>query len=76
MLLQQNAVRLHLRSLIIGKMTQARLPLGVRAEKLGADFYQFWVVVWPQGLDIDFPNLMVSFFHPGHQYKAMKFSIY
>jgi hypothetical protein len=39
MLLQQNAARLYLRSLIVGKMTQARLALGVRAEKLGADFY-------------------------------------
>jgi hypothetical protein len=56
MLLQQNAARLYLRSLIVGKMTQARLALGVRAEKLGANFYQFWVVVWSQGLHISFPK--------------------
>ncbi len=43
---------------------------------LGADLDQFWVVVWPQGLHINIANLMVSFFHPGHEYKAMKFSIY
>jgi hypothetical protein len=31
---------------------------------------------FPKGLQIGLPNLMVSFFQPWGQYKAIKFSIY
>jgi hypothetical protein len=40
--------------------TKARFKLGVK--KLGAKFQHFWLVVWPQGLQIGFPDSMVSFF--------------
>jgi hypothetical protein len=38
--------------------------------------YNEMMEYWPQGLQIGFPNSMVSLFQPWGQYTAIKFSIY